>query len=279
MSTQPIEAVTELLEVDHSDLDLSLRVRRSAKLDKILPALIAAQLEFDPIAKDAENEAYKRGGRVSKYATLDSVVTATLPHLNKHGLTILQQLQSDNKSKELIITTSLYHTSEQFFESDLTMPSIGMGARFDPQTVASASTYGRRIAWLAIVGAAPGDDDGNAASGVGSKEAAQEVAKEKIATAAKAGNKTAQKALQRVTTLFYTMPLNHNGNFAEFTNIPAYLSSNEDKQDMLRFAFSANGAKKTKDETTLVPTEKLPTLLQVLAGDCGVDVHVLKAAQ
>lgn len=115
---------TESIEVVHSGLDLQVRVRRSGELTKILPALIKAQLEFDTVAKDMENQAYKRGNSYSKYATLDSVVSATLPHLNKHGLTIIQHLQSDNKSRELIITTSLYHESGQFLESDLTMPSI-----------------------------------------------------------------------------------------------------------------------------------------------------------
>jgi hypothetical protein len=145
-----------------------VNVRRSQKVDKLVTALVAAQQEFESVNRDAVNAFYSQGGKVSKYATLDSAVSATRPYLNKHGLTVIQHLQSDNNTKELIVTTSLYHTSEQFFESDLALPSA-QGNKFDPQTLASASTYGRRVAWLAITGCAPADDDdANKASGVDS---------------------------------------------------------------------------------------------------------------
>lgn len=116
-----------------------------------------------------------------------------------------------------------------------------------------------------------------------SKEDAADAKREGKATAKALGEakaKTmAQTGSQRVTTLFYTEPERHNGNFVEFVNIPGYIESNLDKQDMLRFAFTAHGAKKTKGDTTLVPAEKLQALLATLAGDCGVDVHKLAAAQ
>lgn len=173
-------------------------VRRSEDVKELIAGLIKAQMEFERVLKDSENEAYSRGQKKSKYATLSSVIDATRPALNKNGLTIVQHVQSHNASKETVITTTLFHTSGQFLESDFTMPSVGQNGRFDPQTVASATTYGRRYAWLAITGAAPEDDDGNAASGVGTKGAAQDVAKQqleekskssdpKIAAAAKEG--------------------------------------------------------------------------------------------
>lgn len=155
-------------------------VRRSADVKELITALIKAQLEFDPVIKDSENEAYSRGQKKSKYATLASVIDATRPALNRNGLTIVQHVQSHNSSKETIITTTLFHVSDQFLESDFTMPSVGQNGRFDPQTVASATTYGRRYAWLAITGAAPEDDDGNAASGVGTSKAAENVAKAQL---------------------------------------------------------------------------------------------------
>jgi hypothetical protein len=161
-------------------------VRRSDDVKDLVVALIKAQQEFDTIAKDAENEAYSRGTKKSRYATLASVVEATRPALNKNGLTIMQHVQSHNATKETVITTTLIHVSGQFWESDLVMPSVNQQGRFDPQTVASATTYGRRVAWLGICGGAPADDDdGNAASGIGSKAAADEVAKQKLADLSK----------------------------------------------------------------------------------------------
>lgn len=163
-------------------------VRRSDDVKELIAALIEAQIDFEPVLKDSENEAYSRGQKKSKYATLAAVIDATRPALNKNGLTIVQHVQSHNASKETIITTTLFHISGQFLESDFTMPSVGQNGRFDPQTVASATTYGRRYAWLAITGAAPEDDDGNAASGVGTSKAAENVAKAKLEESAKSSD-------------------------------------------------------------------------------------------
>src|SRR5208282_1231915 len=203
-----------------------ITVRRSKRVGELITALVAAQLEYDVVAKDAENPAYARGNRVSKYATLDSAVTATRPHLNKHGLTIMQHLQSDNATKELIVTTSLYHISGQYFESDLALPSIGQGNRFDPQTLASASTYGRRITWLAISGAAPGDDDdANKASGIGTHEEAQAVGEKKIASL-KAKKAPTNGTSDTVPSLFYVW--HDQSQSAEVMGDEGYKSANRD---------------------------------------------------
>lgn len=79
--------------------------------------------------------------------------------------------------------------------------------------------------------------------------------------------------------LLYTFPVSHNGHFAEFLNIRPYIAAHLDEEDSLRMAFTAHGGKKTKDETAMVPAEKMPHLLEVLAGDMGIAVHELKAAQ
>jgi hypothetical protein len=116
-----------------------------------------------------------------------------------------------------------------------------------------------------------------------SQEEAQDAKREGKATAKALGEakaeKMKQKGTSRAMTLFYTLPERHNGNFAEFVNIQGFISDNQDKEDSLRMVFTAHGAKKTKDETAIVPAEKLDSLLQKLAGDCGVDVMQLKAAQ
>lgn len=132
-----------------------------------------------------------------------------------------------------------------------------------------------------------GDDPENDANEPqGSKEAAQAVGKEKVAQAAKAGNKTAQAALAReesgngrVDTLFYIFPEKHNGNVAEFFNVGQYLGSNQDRENEIRFAFSAHGAKKSKEDTALVQADKLPSLLNVLAGDLGIIVKQLRPGE
>jgi len=254
-----------------------MSIRTSDQIEVLSAAMTAAQSKFGAAIKSSQNPAFR-----SKYADLSSIIDATLEQLNAEGIACMQHPaltwsgEGDNREAMITVTTRLQHKSGQWMESDLSIPAVQRD-RFDAQSCGSALTYACRYALQSICVVPREDDDGNQASGRGSTEAAQGVAKEKIAQAAKVGNKTAQKAQERVTSLFYTLPEKHNGHFAEFVNIGAYLSSNEDKQDMLRFAFSANGAKKTKDETTLVPLGNMVGLLEVLAGDCGVDVHKLEA--
>ena len=167
-------------------------IRCSDALGKLAGALAAAQLEFTPVLKQSENPAYKRGNRTSRYADLAQVIDSTRPALAKNGLVVIQMPQVDHPTKMLKMTTRLQHSSGEWIESDLVVPATQMQNRYDIQSIGSAMTYTRRYAWQAIVGvAAEEDDDGNAAAGVGSKEAQAEVAKEKL------GDKY-------VPTLFYT---------------------------------------------------------------------------
>lgn len=157
-------------------------IRFSNSLGKLAGALAEAQLEFAPILKQAENPAYKRGNRTSRYADLATVIDATRPALAKHGLVVIQLAQVDHEKKMLKMTTRLQHSSDEWIESDLIVPATQMQNRYDIQSIGSAMTYTRRYAWQGLVGvAAEEDDDGNAAAGIGSKEAQTEVAKEKTA--------------------------------------------------------------------------------------------------
>lgn len=152
---------------------------KSESIAKLVEALAKAQLKFDPVLKDSDNPAYR-----SKYADLQSVISATQTHLASEGLTVIQMPQASfgvDEAKMLTVTTLLAHCSGEWIASDLTLPAM-MRERFDAQSVGSAVTYARRYALQAVLGvAAELDDDGNKASGVGTKEAAQEVAKKKIA--------------------------------------------------------------------------------------------------
>ena len=152
--------------------------RKSESIGKLVEALAKAQLKFDPVLKDSDNPAYR-----SKYADLNSVISATQPHLAAEGLVVMQMTRSEfgtDDAKMLTITTMLAHSSGEWVASDLTLPAM-MRDRFDAQSVGSAITYGRRYGLQAMIGvAAEVDDDGNKAAGVGTKEAAQSVAKQKI---------------------------------------------------------------------------------------------------
>lgn len=116
-------------------------------------AFVAAQMATEAVKKANTNPAFK-----SKYADLAGVVEAVVPALNASGIAVIQSPGYDG---ELIsLTTTLLHEGGSSVTGTLHMrPS-----KSDPQGIGSAVTYARRYALLAMTGAAPEDDDGNAAS-------------------------------------------------------------------------------------------------------------------
>tara|TARA_R100000458_G_C8189105_1_gene183402 strand:+ start:9 stop:470 length:462 start_codon:yes stop_codon:yes gene_type:complete len=93
----------------------------------------------------------------SSYADLHTVMESSLPHLNKHGLSVVQgnRYGADNG---FYVTTTLLHESGQWMRSEIRMP---IGGKKDAHAVGSAMTYGRRYGLSAMVGIAQFDDDGN----------------------------------------------------------------------------------------------------------------------
>lgn len=117
-------------------------------------AFIVAQKAMEAVKKAATNPAFK-----SKYADLSEVVEAVVPALNEAGIGVIQNAAFDGS--DVSVATTLLHESGSSVTSVLRLrPS-----KMDPQGVGSAITYGRRYSLLAMTGAAPEDDDGNASSG------------------------------------------------------------------------------------------------------------------
>lgn len=125
----------------------------SESLTNIVPALIAAQSTFAPAVKDTVNPAFR-----SKYVSLDGVLAAVETPLRANGIAIVQQTYITDAGTELL--TRLIHTSGEWLGSRYPVHPV----KSDPQGEGSALTYARRYALMALVGIAPEDDDGNAAS-------------------------------------------------------------------------------------------------------------------
>lgn len=123
---------------------------QSETIGALVTALVAASGEFDAATKSATNPHFR-----SKYADLDTVVSATAPALRKHGLAIIQRFTVDDT-----LQTILVHSSGEWISGEQRLHA----AKLDPQGIGSASTYARRYGWMAIIGIAPEDDDGNAGS-------------------------------------------------------------------------------------------------------------------
>lgn len=119
----------------------------------LIKALVVAQAASEAITKAKTNPHF-----TSRYADLAAVVEAVVPALNKAGVAVIQSPAFDGS--QVTITTILAHESG----SSLTSALMLKPTKLDPQGVGSAITYARRYALLAMTGAAPEDDDGNAAS-------------------------------------------------------------------------------------------------------------------
>jgi hypothetical protein len=126
---------------------------RSATIAKLAAALSKAQAVLEAAKKDANNPFFK-----SKYADLSSVWAAVRGPLTANELSILQEPSTSDG--RVTVTTTLMHSSGEYVRSSLSMPVKDQTA----QGYGSAVTYARRYALQSVMGIAPEDDDGNAAS-------------------------------------------------------------------------------------------------------------------
>lgn len=126
---------------------------RSESINELATALAKAQSQIEGARKDSTNPHFR-----SSYADLSSVWEACRKALTANGLSVAQGPVSDDG--RIGVSTMLMHTSGQWIQSTFSMRP----AKDDPQGAGSALTYARRYALAAMVGVAPEDDDGNAAS-------------------------------------------------------------------------------------------------------------------
>lgn len=129
-------------------------------MTKLAKALLAAQQEIEGVSKDATNPHFK-----SKFADLTSVIEATVPTLNKHGIVVIQ-LPAPAPDGHLALTTTLLHESGESISGTAQVPL----SKQDPQAYGSAMTYARRYSLGAAVSLKFLDDDAEAAVGRGAEK-------------------------------------------------------------------------------------------------------------
>lgn len=139
-------------------------MRTSTEINEIAAALAKAQGAIEGAVKGKENPHFR-----SRYADLGAVWEACREHLSKNGIAVIQPLarhdsQTVGGDAGLCTVTRLVHASGQWMEDD-GIPLLL--SKQDMQGLGSALTYSRRYGLMAMVGIAPEDDDGNAASAKG----------------------------------------------------------------------------------------------------------------
>lgn len=127
--------------------------QRSESIAAISTALAKAQGEIEGAAKGKVNPHFKNA-----YADLASVWDACRGALTKHGIAVLQDPAAEGAT--VTVTTMLLHGSGEWISGQLAMTA----QQNTPQGIGSCITYARRYALASMVGVAPEDDDGNAAS-------------------------------------------------------------------------------------------------------------------
>lgn len=130
-------------------------MNKSESIVKISGALVKAQSEMGAATKDSKNPFFK-----SSYADLNAIREATIPVLNRHGITVLQPMTVvDGKQ---YIETTLLHDSGEYLTS---LTEIVAAKANDPQAAGSAQTYARRYGLQAFLCVGAEDDDGEKAMG------------------------------------------------------------------------------------------------------------------
>lgn len=127
---------------------------KSDSIIKIMPALVKAQSEMSQPKKDSSNPFFK-----SKYADLASILEASQPSLNAHGICILQPITRENDKN--YVQTMLIHESGEYIGC---LTEIKNQKPNDPQAEGSGITYARRYGLQSLLGLSAVDDDGNKAS-------------------------------------------------------------------------------------------------------------------
>jgi ERF superfamily len=136
-----------------------MSIVKSESISKLVSALALAKAAFAPVLKLSENPGFKRNGRASKYADLATAIAATEDALLANGLVVSQF--PVNEGDRVGALTLLTHSSGEYLGEAFTLPLGQQNA----QTGVAAVTYARRTGYLAALGIASEDDDGQTASG------------------------------------------------------------------------------------------------------------------
>lgn len=152
-------SLTTLKLKDYTTIDRRLYMNKSESISKISAALVKAQGEMGSATKDSKNPFFK-----SSYADLNSVREATIPVLNKNGITVLQPTTVfENRA---YVETTLLHESGEFLSS---LTEIICAKQNDPQAHGSGVSYARRYGLQSFLCVGNEDDDGEKAMGRNTK--------------------------------------------------------------------------------------------------------------
>lgn len=128
-------------------------MKTSTEIKSISEALFEASKEIKNAAMDSKNPHFK-----NDYASLESVLDAVKPAMQKFGLFAFQAPSACDGKKVLV--TRISHKTGEYYEFETPLVTV----KDDMQQLGSAITYARRYALSAAFNLTQQDDDGQAAS-------------------------------------------------------------------------------------------------------------------
>ena len=134
-------------------------IATSNELDKIAPALAAAEAAISGAVKDATNPQFR-----NKYADLAAVIAAVKQPLADNHIAIIQA-PGQIIEGHVQLTTRLLHSSGQWIQTTAEAP---LGPKATAQAYGSAVTYLRRYSLAGLLSVPQVDDDANAATAASS---------------------------------------------------------------------------------------------------------------
>ena len=115
----------------------------------IYSRLLEAKSEIGKVVKNAKNPHFK-----NNYADINAIIETVEPVLIKHGLVLIQPIESGN-----VVTRIIDAVTGEVLES-----SMPLSPTANPQQMGSQITYYRRYTLQSLLSLQAEDDDANAAS-------------------------------------------------------------------------------------------------------------------
>jgi len=137
------------------------QIKTGGDVAALFAAVAKAQGEMGIAVKGSVNPHWGK-----TYASITSLLQATLPAYNANGLGIMQ-FPGEISENQVKLSTMIIHANGGFILTVASMPIPKM----DPQGLGKAITYIRRYALAAAVSAQQEDDDGQGATNLSDKQA------------------------------------------------------------------------------------------------------------
>jgi hypothetical protein len=211
---------------------------QSENINDLMNALVCAQAEFPTMPKNKEGYNYK-------YTDLDTIVQTIKPIMKKYNLAFLQSVGGLDS---VTITTRIFHTSGQYIEDTVLLPSMQSGKMNNAQILGATITYMRRYTLCAMLGITA-DEDVDCSVQTAPAKASEP--KASPAPFEQKGGKATQVENDRLNALCHAKYANGQNVFS-VDEINTYLGYRKDKTAAELIQFIENALKNRMPDSELI---------------------------